>query len=170
MPSLTVNGQVHELPPGSTDPAMPLLWVLRDVLQLTGTKFGCGVAACGACTIHLGGQPVRSCVTPLSAAQGQSISTIEALADAAPLGPALQQAWVQHQVPQCGYCQSGMLMAAAALLQHNLRPSDADIDAAMTNLCRCGSYPRVRAAIHAAAASLAGKPQGGDASRTRVPA
>ena len=153
---LRVNGQNMQLPEHASDPAMPLLWVLRDGLRLTGTKFGCGVAACGACTVHLDGQAVRSCVTPLSAVQGRAVTTIEALGT--PAKPhALQTAWVAAQVPQCGYCQSGMLMAAAALLAKNRRPSDADIDAAITNLCRCGTYPRVRSAIKAAALSLAAK-------------
>jgi len=128
---------------------MPLLWVLRDELGHTGTKFGCGVAACGACTVHLNGGAVRSCVLPVSAVVGQSVQTIEAKDDA--ILTRLQAAWVQHQVPQCGYCQSGMLMAATALLRENPQPSDADIDAAMTNICRCGTYQRVRAAIHTAA-------------------
>ncbi len=132
------------------DAQMPLLWWLRDERNLTGTKFGCGIAACGACTVHVDGAATRSCVTPLDAMQGKSVRTIEALGSAdAP--HALQRAWVQHQVPQCGYCQSGMLMAAAALLAKNPKPSDAEIDAAITNLCRCGTYPRVRAAIHSAA-------------------
>ncbi|WP_298834115.1 (2Fe-2S)-binding protein [uncultured Piscinibacter sp.] len=135
---------------------MPLLWALRDVLNLTGTKFGCGVAACGACTVQVDGQPQRSCVTPLSAVVGRRIRTIEGLGDDGK-PHALQQAWLAQQVPQCGYCQSGMLMAAVALLERQPRPSDADIDAAITNLCRCGSYPRVRAAIHAAAAELRGR-------------
>ncbi|MEP7303599.1 MAG: (2Fe-2S)-binding protein [Caldimonas sp.] len=129
---------------------MPLLWVLRELLGLTGTKFGCGVAACGACTVHVDGRAVRSCVTPLEAVRGKRVVTIEALGSAARPHP-LQLAWVEHQVPQCGYCQSGMLMAAAALLAANRAPSDAEIDAAITNICRCGTYPRIRAAIRAAA-------------------
>ena len=150
---LKVNGQVVALPEIASDPAMPLLWALRDGLQLTGTKFGCGVGACGACTVHLDSQPVRSCVTPLGACAGKPVTTIEGLAPAG--SPhALQLAWLAEQVPQCGYCQSGMLMAAAALLARNRRPTDADIDAAMTNLCRCGTYPRVRAAIKQAAQGL----------------
>lgn len=140
--------------PVAVDGAMPLLWVLRDVLNLTGTKFGCGVAACGACTVRVNGQPLRSCVTPASAVAGQRIQTIEGLAGPSGLHP-LQQAWIAEQVPQCGYCQSGMLMAAAALLDAKPRPTDADIDAAITNLCRCGTYQRVRAAIHRAAQSVA---------------
>jgi isoquinoline 1-oxidoreductase alpha subunit len=129
------------------------LWVLRDVLQMTGTKYGCGVAACGACTVQIDGVAVRSCVTPLSSLQGKAVRTIVGLAGPNGLHP-LQQAWVDHQVPQCGYCQSGMLMAAAALLETNREPNDADIDTAMINLCRCGSYPRVRAAIKSAARQL----------------
>ena len=148
--NLTINGQNVALDDAQVDPRMPLLWVLRDVLNMTGTKYGCGIAACGACTVQIDGAAVRSCVTPLSSAQGKSIRTIEGLG-AATAPHALQQAWVDQQVPQCGYCQSGMLMAAAALLESNREPSDADIDAAITNLCRCGSYPRVRSAIKAAA-------------------
>lgn len=149
---LKINGELKTLPEHARDPAMPLLWALRDGLDLTGTKFGCGVAACGACTVQVDGEARRSCVTPLASVAGRAITTIEGL------GPdhVLQRAWVAHQVPQCGYCQSGMLMAAAALLRKNRKPSDAEIDAAITNLCRCGTYPRVRAAIHAAAAQLAG--------------
>jgi len=128
---------------------MPLLWVLRDELGQMGTKFGCGVAACGACTVHLDGVAVRSCVMPVAAVAGKRVQTIESVGD--PLLAALQAAWIAHQVPQCGYCQSGMLMAAAALLRSRPQPSDADIDEAVTNLCRCGTYQRVRAAIHAAA-------------------
>jgi len=149
---MQINGRTHPLP-DDTDTAMPLLWVLRDLLQLTGTKHGCGIGACGACTVRLDGVAVRSCITTLGAAQGRAVQTIEGLAGAG-TPHALQQAWVTHQVPQCGYCQSGLLMAAAALLDKNARPSDADIDAAITNLCRCGTLPRVRAAIHSAAASL----------------
>jgi len=131
------------------EPDMPLLWVLRDELGHTGTKFGCGVGACGACTVHLQGAAIRSCVMPVAAVAGQSVQTIEIEGDS--VLARLQAAWVAHQVPQCGYCQSGMLMAAAALLRQNPRPTDADIDSAMTNLCRCGTYVRVRAAIHTAA-------------------
>jgi isoquinoline 1-oxidoreductase alpha subunit len=148
--NLTINGQNVALDERQVESRMPLLWVLRDVLNMTGTKYGCGVAACGACTVQVDGAAVRSCVTPLSSVQGKSIRTIEGLGSAGAPHP-LQQAWVEQQVPQCGYCQSGMLMAAAALLEANREPSDADIDAAMTNLCRCGSYPRVRAAIKVAA-------------------
>ena len=152
---LKVNGQLKTLPEHASDPAMPLLWALRDGLNMTGTKFGCGIAACGACTVHVDGVAMRSCVLPLSAVEGKSITTIEALGTA-DQPHAVQAAWVVAQVPQCGYCQSGMLMAAAALLETNRQPSDADIDAAMTNLCRCGTYPRVRAAIKAAAVQMNG--------------
>ena len=150
---LTINGKTHTLPDTAAPPDMPLLWALRDLLNLTGTKFGCGVSACGACTVHVDGQAVRSCVTPLSAVVGKPIRTIEALGTTAK-PHALQAAWVTHQVPQCGYCQSGMLMAAAALLAKNPKPSDADIDASLTNLCRCGTYPRIREAIKTAAAAM----------------
>lgn len=144
---LQINGQTVQF---AADPAMPLLWVLRDLLNMTGTKFGCGVAACGACTVRVDGQAVRSCVTPASTLVGKRIQTIEALGT--PEKPhVLQRAWISEQVPQCGYCQSGMLMAAAALLEKTPKPSDADIDAAMTNICRCGTYQRVRAAIKLAA-------------------
>lgn len=145
--NLIVNGQAATL---DVDPAMPLLWLLRDELNLTGTKFGCGIGACGACTVHVDGQAVRSCVTPAAAAKGKQVRTIESLGTV-DKPHRLQSAWIAEQVPQCGYCQSGMLMAAAALLEKNPKPSDADIDAAMTNLCRCGTYQRVRAAIHRAA-------------------
>jgi len=151
---LDINGRIELLPDAAVDPAMPLLWVLRDVLQLTGTKFGCGVAACGACTVHVDGKAERSCVLPLAALAGRSVRTIEALGTPQAPHP-LQRAWLEHQVPQCGYCQSGMLMAAAALLAAKPHPSDADIDAAITNICRCGTYPRIRAAIHDAAQALA---------------
>ena len=150
---LSINGQTRTLADTAVDPNMPLLWALRDVLNLTGTKFGCGVAACGACTVQVDGQAVRSCVTPLAAVTGKRIVTIEALGSAARPHP-LQTAWIVHQVPQCGYCQSGMLMAAAALLAKNPFPTDADIDAAMTNICRCGTYPRIRQAIKSAAATM----------------
>ncbi len=137
------------------DPATPILWALRDTLQLTGTKFGCGVAVCGACNVLLNGNPVRSCVTPVAAAEGQRITTIEAV-EADRVGKALQAAWIRHDVPQCGYCQSGQLISATALLKTKKRPNDADIDAAMAgNLCRCGTYARIRAAIHDAAKTLA---------------
>mgnify|MGYP000523548012 FL=1 len=149
---LNINGESRNT---NADASMPLLWVLRDEMNLTGTKFGCGVAACGACTVHVNGQAVRSCVTPASTLVGQKITTIESLGTPDKLHP-LQAAWIAEQVPQCGYCQSGMLMAAAALLARNPNPSDADIDATMTNLCRCGTYQRVRAAIHRAAAAMKG--------------
>jgi isoquinoline 1-oxidoreductase alpha subunit len=163
---LSINGQPRTVPDADVDPQMPLLWVLRDVLQMTGTKFGCGVAACGACTVHVEGQPVRSCAMPLAAVAGKSIRTIEALGSATHPHP-LQKAWIAHQVPQCGYCQSGMLMAGAALLAKNTNPTDADIDAAMTNLCRCGTYPRVRAAIKTAARELR-DPAGARAAEHRI--
>lgn len=147
---LTVNDQPREL---GVDPDMPLLWALRDHLQLMGTKFGCGMALCGACTVHVDGQPVRSCVTPISAVAGKHVTTIEGLSS--PAGKAVQAAWIHLDVPQCGYCQSGQIMSAAALLAGNSRPSDSDIDAAMAgNLCRCATYVRIRAAIHEAATSL----------------
>jgi isoquinoline 1-oxidoreductase alpha subunit len=144
---LTINGRTVE---ADAEPAMPLLWVLRDVLGMTGTKYGCGVAACGACTVRVDGQPVRSCVTPVSAVAGRKVVTIEGLGTKTAPHP-LQAAWIAEQVPQCGYCQSGMLMAAAALLERKPKPTDADIDEAITNLCRCGTYQRVRAAIKRAA-------------------
>jgi isoquinoline 1-oxidoreductase subunit alpha len=151
MASLHVNGQLRE---HDAEPATPLLWVLREQLGLSGTKYGCGVALCGSCTVHVDGAPVRSCVVPVSAIQPtQKITTIEGLS---PDGShALQKAWVANDVPQCGYCQSGMLMAAAALLKSKPRPTDADIDAAITNICRCGTYNRVRAAIKQAAGEIA---------------
>lgn len=149
---LHINGQMTEL---AVSEDMPLLWALRDVAGMTGTKFGCGMAQCGACTVHLDGQAIRACVTPVSAAVGKSISTIEAM-QADKVGQAVQAAWQQIDVVQCGYCQSGQIMSATALLKQNPRPSDADIDAAMSgNICRCGTYARIRAAIHAAAATLA---------------
>ncbi|MDZ4096297.1 MAG: (2Fe-2S)-binding protein [Paracoccaceae bacterium] len=148
---ITVNGVVHEV---TSDPETPLLWVLRDELHLTGTKYGCGVAACGACTVHLGGVAVRSCQTPLADAEGADVTTIEGLGTPAVLH-LLQAAWVDHQVAQCGYCQSGQIMQAAALLAETSVPTDMQIDDAMSgNLCRCGTYPRIRAAIHDAAARL----------------
>jgi isoquinoline 1-oxidoreductase subunit alpha len=147
MPQLNVNGRVLE---HGAEPGTPLLWVLRDELGLVGTKYGCGVAACGACTVHIDGAPVRSCTLPASAVKAQQkVITIEGLSAGG--NHPLQKAWVALDVPQCGYCQSGMIMAAAALLKEKPKPTDADIDAAMTNLCRCGSYSRVRAAIHRAA-------------------
>ena len=144
---LTINGTDHEV---DVEPETPLLWVLRDTVGLTGTKFGCGIAQCGACTVHLDGQPVRSCSTPASSAVGREITTIEGLSPDS--SHPLQRAWVEHTVPQCGYCQSGQIMSAAALLARNPSPSDSEIDAAMAgNLCRCGTYSRIRAAIHRAA-------------------
>jgi isoquinoline 1-oxidoreductase alpha subunit len=152
MTSFQLNGKATTV---DADPSTPVLWVLRDHLQMTGTKFGCGAAMCGACTVHLNGQPVRSCVTPVSSVSGQKITTIEAL-EGDRVGRAVQAAWIQHDVAQCGYCQSGQIMSATALLRHNPKPSDADIDGAMAgNICRCGTYARIRAAIHAAAQALA---------------
>jgi isoquinoline 1-oxidoreductase alpha subunit len=151
MITLTVNGTSRSV---DVDPETPLLWVLRDHLGLTGTKYGCGIAQCGACTVHVDGEPVRSCVTALSSVANKTVVTIEGLAPNA--DHPVQRAWVAEQVPQCGYCQSGQIMAAAALLKQKPKPSDADIDAAMTgNLCRCGTYQRIRRAIHHAA-KLAG--------------
>ncbi len=148
MLSLSINGKKVSV---SDSPDTPLLWVLRDTLGMTGTKFGCGMALCGACTVHIDGSPARSCSTPVSAAAGKKITTIEAMS-ASPIGKAVQAAWVKHDVPQCGYCQSGQIMSAVALLESKPKPTDADIDAAMSgNLCRCGTYQRVRAAIHTAA-------------------
>jgi isoquinoline 1-oxidoreductase alpha subunit len=146
---LSVNGKVHEV---HVEPDTPLLWVLRDTIGLTGTKYGCGIAQCGACTVHLDGVATRSCQVPAGTVGDRSITTIEALAQNDKLHP-VQQAWLDLDVPQCGYCQSGMIMAVAALLKENPRPTDADIDAAITNICRCGTYQRIRAAIHAAAAA-----------------
>ncbi len=151
---ILINGAARALPDELADPALPLLWALRDLLGLTGTKFGCGVGACGACTVHVEGEAVRSCVLPIGALKGRRVVTIEALGSAEVPHP-LQRAWLAHQVPQCGYCQSGILMAAAALLAKNRKPSDAEIDAAIANVCRCGTYPRLRAAIRSAAAELA---------------
>jgi isoquinoline 1-oxidoreductase subunit alpha len=150
MTQLTVNGQTHQL--DDVDPSTPLLWALRDRLGLIGTKFGCGIAQCGACTVHFNGAPTRSCSIPLAAAANQQITTIEGLAKPDGTLHALQQAWIDHDVPQCGYCQAGQLMSAAALLKQKPKPTDADIDTAMAgNLCRCGTYIRIRAAIHAVA-------------------
>ena len=147
MPTITVNGQAREV---NADPGMPLLWVLRDILGMTGTKYGCGIAQCGACTVHIDGEPMRSCSIPLSAVGTKAVTTIEGIS---PDGShAVQQAWVELQVPQCGYCQSGQIMSATALLAKKPQPTDADIDQAMTgNICRCGTYQRIRAAIHRAA-------------------
>ncbi len=152
MATLNVNGK--DLPVDA-DPSTPILWALRDTLGMTGTKFGCGAALCGACTVHMNGSPIRSCVTPISAAAGQKITTIEAMATDR-VGKAVQDAWVKHDVVQCGYCQSGQVMSATALLKTNRKPTDADIDAAMAgNICRCGTYARVRSAIKEAASQLA---------------
>ena len=140
----TVNGTAQSL---DVEPDMPLLWVLREQLGLTGTKFGCGIAACGACTVHLDGRAVRSCVLPVSAAEGRNVTTIEGLATGGALH-VVQQAWVAHQVPQCGYCQSGLIMAVAGLLAQTPAPTDDEIDERITNICRCGTFTRVRAAIH----------------------
>lgn len=148
MPALTVNGKSHSL---DVTPDTPLLWALRDVIGLTGTKFGCGIAACGACTVHVDGQPTRSCVTPVSAVTGKQILTIEAM-EQHPVGRRVQAAWRELDVVQCGYCQSGQIMAATALLDATPQPSDTDIDAAMAgNICRCGTYGRIRSAIKLAA-------------------
>ncbi len=147
MPTLLINGQQKEV---VADPTTPLLWVIRDELQMTGTKFGCGIAQCGACTVHLDGIPIRSCATPLSAAGGKQVTTIEGLNGTA--SDPVQRAWVEAQVPQCGYCQSGQIMSAVALLNKNAAPTDDDIDTAMSgNICRCGTYQRIRTAIHRAA-------------------
>ena len=144
---LSVNGKSHTL---DVEPEMPLLWALRDELNIKGPKFGCGVALCGSCTVLLNGEPVRSCSYQVSVAAGQKVVTIEGLADKGKLH-AMQQAWIEHQVPQCGYCQGGQILAAVALLKKKPKPTDQDIDAAMTNICRCGTYARVRAAIHSVA-------------------
>ena len=147
MISLNVNGKIHEVDATSDT---PLLWVLRDYLNLTGTKYGCGIAMCGACTVHMNGEAVRSCVTPLAAVQGQKIITIEGLSPQS--NHPLQQAWIIEDAPQCGYCQSGQIMSAAVLLKKNANPTDKDIDLAMSgNICRCGTYPRIKKAIHTAA-------------------
>jgi isoquinoline 1-oxidoreductase subunit alpha len=144
---LTINDQLHEI---DADPDTPLLWAIREQVGLTGTKYGCGIALCGACTVHVDGTATRSCVLPVSAAVGKKITTIEGLASGTTLHK-VQKAWLEHDVPQCGYCQSGMIMAAAALLKEKPKPTDADIDAAITNICRCGTFQQVRQAIHAAA-------------------
>ena len=149
MLTLTINGRSHTVG-DEVDPQTPLLWVLRDTLGLVGTKYGCGVGQCSACTVHLNGAPIQSCQVPASSAVGQQITTIEGLAPKEQPHP-LQTAWIAQQVPQCGYCQSGMIMAAAALLARNPHPSDAEISAEVTNICRCGTYERVRRAIHSAA-------------------
>jgi isoquinoline 1-oxidoreductase subunit alpha len=149
MARITVNGRVHDV---DVDPDTPLLWVLRDTLGMGGTKYGCGIAQCGACTVHVDGAAMRSCALTISAIDGKAITTIEGLARNGVLHR-VQKAWVDHDVPQCGYCQSGMIMAVAALLREKPNPSDAEIDAAITNICRCGTYQRIRAAIHAAASA-----------------
>ena len=147
--NLMINGESHQV---DVPADMPLLWVLRDVVGLTGTKFGCGIAQCGACTVHVGGNPVRSCLLPVASVEGQAITTIEAVGET-PNGAKIQKAWLDHEVVQCGYCQSGQIMSATALLDSNPKPSDTDIDMALSgNICRCGTYVRIREAIHAAAA------------------
>ena len=151
MIKLSVNGQLVSI---DAEPDMPLLWALRETLALTGTKFGCGMALCGACTVHVDGKPVRSCTTSVSVAAGKKVTTIEGIAGSR-IGKAVQAAWVHHDVPQCGYCQSGQIMSACALLAENVQPSDQNIDEAMSgNLCRCGTYNQIRAAIHSASATL----------------
>jgi isoquinoline 1-oxidoreductase subunit alpha len=145
--TITVNGQNHSL---DVEPDTPLLWAIRDTVGLTGTKFGCGISACGACTMHVNGRAVRSCTLPVSAVEGAAVTTIEGLAKDGALHK-VQQAWIEHQVPQCGYCQSGMIMAVAAFLEQRPQPNDEEIDAAITNICRCGTFVRVRRAIHAIA-------------------
>jgi isoquinoline 1-oxidoreductase alpha subunit len=158
MITLNINGKTTQV---DADPSTPLLWVLRDHLQLTGTKYGCGIAQCGACTVHLDGQAVRSCQTPVAMASGKQVTTIEGL-DASALGKTVQAAWLEVDVPQCGYCQSGQIMSATALLSENPHPSEAQISAAMDgNLCRCGTYNRIRAAIRAASAQLLAEQSGG---------
>jgi isoquinoline 1-oxidoreductase alpha subunit len=147
MVRLTINGKSMDV---DVDPSTPLLWAIREQVGLTGTKYGCGIAQCGACTVHVDGQAVRSCVLPVSAAEGKQITTIEGLAAGGVLHK-VQQAWLDHEVPQCGYCQAGMIMAVAALLRDKPQPTDADIDVTITNICRCGTFQQVRAAIHAAA-------------------
>ena len=147
MARLVINGQSHTV---EVDPDTPLLWVIREQVGLTGTKYGCGIAQCGACTVHVEGEAVRSCSLPVSAAEGKNITTIEGLAEGGTLHK-VQKAWIEHDVPQCGYCQCGMIMAVAALLKDKPKPTDADINSAITNICRCGTFQQVRAAIHAAA-------------------
>jgi isoquinoline 1-oxidoreductase subunit alpha len=150
MINLTINGSTHAV---DADPDMPLLWAVRDLLDLTGTKYGCGISACGACTVHLDGQPVRSCTTPISYAAGKVVTTIEGLHGE--IAEAVQNAWIKLNVPQCGYCQSGQIMSAIGLLSENRKPTDADIDAAMSgNLCRCATYQRIRGAVKEAANTL----------------
>ena len=149
MARLTINGKTSDI---DVDPATPLLWAIREQVGLTGTKYGCGIAQCGACTVHIDGKAVRSCVMPVEAVQGKKITTIEGLAIDGKLSR-VQRAWLEHDVPQCGYCQPGLIMAVAAFLKEKPKPTDADIDAAITNICRCGTYQQVREAIHAAARS-----------------
>ena len=149
MARLTINGQSHDV---DVEPDTPLLWAIREQVGLTGTKYGCGIAQCGACTVHINGEAVRSCSLPVSAAEGKQITTIEGLAQNGTVHR-VQKAWIDHDVPQCGYCQSGMIMAVAALLKEKPKPTDADINEAITNICRCGTFQNVREAIHAAAAS-----------------
>lgn len=149
MARFSVNGVMRDL---DIEADMPLLWALRDELGLTGTKFGCGIASCGACTVQVNGNPVRSCMLPVSAIEGAEVTTIEGLATNAMPTP-VQQAWIDHQVPQCGYCQSGMIMAVSALLANNASPTDEEIDGAVSNICRCGTYPRIRQAIHSLVSS-----------------
>ncbi len=155
MATLNINGQTLDI--GDMDPSTPLLWVLRDELGLVGTKYGCGIAQCGACTVHLNGAPVRSCQIPVGNLSDEQITTIEGLAAADGTLSPVQQAWIEHDVPQCGYCQAGQIMSATALLRNNPNPTDADIDAAMSgNICRCGTYVRIRAAIKTAAQNMSG--------------
>ena len=149
MATLTINGKSHDV---DADPDTPLLWVLREWIGMTGTKYGCGIAQCGACTVHVDGVATRSCLFPVSAAAGKQITTIEGLAAGGVLNK-VQKAWLDHDVPQCGYCQAGMIMAVTALLKEKPKPTDADINAAITNICRCGTYQQVRTAIHAAASA-----------------
>jgi aerobic-type carbon monoxide dehydrogenase small subunit (CoxS/CutS family) len=165
MIKLTVNGQPRDVEvAGDT----PLLWVLRDSLGLTGTKYGCGISLCGACTVHVDGAPTRSCITPVESVAGKAITTIEGLSP--DRSHPVQKAWMEIDVPQCGYCQSGQIMSAVALLKQNPKPTDADIDAAMSgNICRCGTYPRIRKAIHKAAASASGVPQDTSGSTAALP-
>ena len=152
MVSFNLNGKPVSV---DVDPSTPVLWVLRDTLEMTGTKFGCGIAQCGACTVHIGGKAIRSCVTPVSAIEGKDITTIEAIGESQ-IGKAIQTAWIAHDVPQCGYCQSGQIMSASALLSQNSKPSEEDINTAMAgNICRCGTYARIRSAIQDAAERLA---------------
>ncbi|MEE8344456.1 MAG: (2Fe-2S)-binding protein [Woeseiaceae bacterium] len=162
MITLTINGERHDI---DVDPTTPLLWVIREETGLTGTKFGCGIAQCGACTVHLNGSPIRSCMTPVAAVANQEITTIEGIGSNESGLHAVQQAWIDEQVPQCGYCQSGQIMSAVALLEQNGSPNDEDIDRAMSgNVCRCGTYPRIRRGIKRAAAMLAESTNAGERS------